>query len=174
MYKPVLGLLLGVLLGSGCASFYPTPPDVAHLDGFPLPRFDRVEAGVYRSAQPSGAQLQRLLVQYGIRTVVKLNTGSDAAPAGVTVLHHPLNVLKEPSAAELEAILDAIEQSPKPVLIHCTHGEDRTGLVVALYRMRRGTSTDLAYADMVRHGFHPYSGIWRAWLHRSGWGPNEP
>lgn len=169
MYKKMLGLLLGAVVSSGCASLYPTPPDAEHLDDFPLPRFDRVDSGVYRSAQPSGDQLRKLMTQYGIRTVLKLNTGVDAAPTGVTVLSHPLSVMKEPTVKELEAILEAIENSPKPVLIHCTHGEDRTGLIVALYRMRRGTTTETAYADMVRHGFHPYPGVWRAWLRSSGW-----
>ena len=85
------------------------------------------------------------------------------------VIHHALSPLVEPSPDELGAILDAIERAPKPVLVHCTHGEDRTGLVVALYRMRRGAPVDAAYADMVRHGFHPYSGLWKAWVRAAGW-----
>lgn len=157
-------------IGSGCAYFVATPPDVRRLDGFPLRRFDRVDAAIYRSGQPSAAQLQELSRRYGIRTVLKLNQGAEPVPAGVTVIHRPLSVMQEPSAGELREILEAIERSPKPLLVHCTHGEDRTGLVVALYRLRHGASTELAYADMLRHGFHQYPGVFAAWLHGAGWG----
>ncbi|HRI54871.1 MAG TPA: tyrosine-protein phosphatase [Pseudomonadota bacterium] len=163
-------LLLSLVAASGCAFFAPTPPDTAHLDGFPLRRFDRVDADLYRSAQPSQEQLRELQKRYGIRTVLKLNSGAEPVPEGVTLIHHPLNVLKEPSPQELQELLDVIDSSPKPLLIHCTHGEDRTGLVVALYRRRHGTATDAAYTDMMRHGFHPYAGVFAAWLHSAGWG----
>lgn len=162
-------LLLSLAAVSGCAIFSPTPPDTMRLDGFPLRRFDRVDAVVYRSAQPSQEQLRELHRRYGIRTVLKLNSGAEAVPEGVTLIHHPLNVMKEPSPQELQAVLDAIDRSAKPLLVHCTHGEDRTGLVVALYRRRHGTATDTAYADMMRHGFHPYAGVFAAWLHSAGW-----
>lgn len=167
---PLALALLGLITAaSGCAAFAPTPPDSARLDGFPLRRFDRVDAAVYRAAQPSAEQLRELQRRYGIRTVLKLNSGAEVVPEGVTLIHHPLSVLKEPSPQELQEILDAIDRSAKPLLIHCTHGEDRTGLVIALYRLRHGTALDTAYADMMRHGFHPYSGVFAAWLRRAGW-----
>lgn len=158
-----------VTVSSGCAAFYPTPPSIAPLDGVPLQRFDRVDAQVYRSAQPSPQELREITTRYGIRTVLKLNHGEELVPPGVAVLRRPLEVMTEPDAAALKEILAAIERSPKPVLVHCTHGEDRTGLVVALYRMQHGASPENAYTDMVRHGFHPYPGIWRAWLRSAGW-----
>ena len=33
----------------------------------------------------------------------------------------------------MEAILATLDHAPKPVLIHCKNGADRTGLVGALY-----------------------------------------
>jgi hypothetical protein len=162
-------LLFLLTAASGCAAFAPTPPDRVRLDGFPLRRFDRVDAVVYRSAQPSAEQLRELQRRYGIRTVLKLNSGGEPVPEGVTLIHHPLSVLKEPTPQQLQEILDAIDHSEKPLLVHCTHGEDRTGLVIALYRLRHGTATDTAYADMMRHGFHPYAGVFAAWLRHAGW-----
>lgn len=165
-----IGLLV-LLPAGGCGSLYPTPPAAEPLDGFALRRFDRVGQDVYRSGQPSALQLRELHARYGIRSVLKLNHGRDEAPPGVLVQHHPLDTLREPEPQQLEAALQALERSPKPVLVHCTHGEDRTGLVVALYRIRQGVPVDTAYADMVRHGFHPYPGVWRAWLRSAGWDP---
>lgn len=162
-------LLLLAAAGGGCAYSVATPPDVRRLDGFPLRRFDRVDAAIYRSGQPTSQQLQELSQRYGIRTVLKLNHGPEVVPAGVTIIHRPLSVMTEPSPAELQEILDTIESSPKPLLVHCTHGEDRTGLIVALYRLRRGLPVELAYADMLRHGFHQYPGVFAAWLRRAGW-----
>jgi protein tyrosine/serine phosphatase len=162
-----LGILLCAAALAGCAGLHRKPPST--LDDFPLRRFDRVDAQLYRSGQPSREQLRELSARYGIRTVLKLNAGSDDAPPEVKVLHFPLNVLLAPQQAELEAILTAIEKSPKPLLVHCTHGEDRTGLIVALYRLRRGTAETVAYADMLQHGFHPYYGVKNAWQRRAEW-----
>ncbi len=38
----------------------------------------------------------------------------------------------------LEDLQDKIALLPKPAFIHCQHGQDRTGLVVAMYRVRNG------------------------------------
>lgn len=163
-------LVLALAALGGCGHRYPTPPPIPPLDGIALERFDRVDADLYRSAQPSLADLRLLGERFGIRTVLKLNRGDDDAPPGMTVIERPLRPLHTPSHDDLEEILEAIEHAEKPVLVHCSHGEDRTGLVVALYRMRRGASVDVAYADMMRRGFHPYRGLWNAWLRESGWG----
>ena len=163
-----LALLVATLVG--CGHRYPTPPPVPPLDGIALERFDRVDADLYRSAQPTLADFRLLAERFGIRTVIKLNRGDDEVPPGMTVIERPLRPLHTPSHADLVAILDAIDRAEKPVLVQCSHGEDRTGLVVALHRMRRGESVDVAYADMMRRGFHPYRGLWNAWLRESGWG----
>lgn len=159
-----------LLCTTGCAALYPTPPSGPTLDAFPLRRFDRVDGEIYRSGQPSAEQLQQLTTRYGIRTIIKLNRGSDPAPPGVAVRHFPLDVLREPTPQQLSQIVEAIATSPKPLLIHCTHGEDRTGLIVALYRVHQGGSPDAAFTDMMRHGFHPYRGVYAAWLRSQRWG----
>ena len=49
--------------------------------------------------------------------------------------------------------------------VHCAHGQDRTGLVVAVYRVRHGWTKAQAQAEMLRLGFHPtLLGLWQSWV----------
>lgn len=107
--------------------------------------FDAVVPGeVYRSAQPSPADLARYKQAYGIKTIVNLrgeNKGSawydrEVAEANKLDIAHvdfrmsARRELSQQEAAELIAILSRAE---KPLLIHCNWGADRTGLAAALY-----------------------------------------
>ncbi|MCS6913251.1 MAG: tyrosine-protein phosphatase [Myxococcales bacterium] len=161
MRRPLLATL--VLCWAACAARLSIPPPLPPLDGVDLARFDRVEEGVYRSAQPSAEQFRLLQRRYGVRSVLKLNGGHDHLPPGMQLIHHPMSATVEPSPEQLRRILDDLDRAPRPVLVHCTHGEDRTGLIVALYRIRHGASPHEAYQDMIRHRFHPYPGLWAAW-----------
>src|SRR5438105_4960597 len=99
--------LAAMVFVAGCANLGPRPVPAPPLDGFALDRFQRVDEGVYRSAQPTGEQLAQLVARYHIRTVLKLNRGADVAPTGVAMLHYPLDAIIEPSAARLREVLDA-------------------------------------------------------------------
>jgi len=88
----------------------------------------------------------------------------------VKTIHHTLYGPITPSVETIRKILQDIDDATKPVLIHCTHGEDRTGLIVALYKFCKGTATpEEAFKDMVAHGFHPYRGLWNSWVRDVGW-----
>ena len=97
----------------------------------------RVSEHLYRSAQPSAegfAALRRL----GIRTVLNLREyHSDDSEAGQT----DLKLLRYPMAAgsvteqDIESCLRLLLEAEGPVLVHCWHGSDRTGIVVAAYRI---------------------------------------
>ena len=50
-------------------------------------------------------------------------------------------------------MLALIESSPQPVFLHCEHGADRTGTIVACYRMQHdGWTTDRAVAEARQYG----------------------
>lgn len=102
------------------------------------------EGRVYRSAQMSGDSLKQTIREYSIKTVVNLrgsNVGekwynaelSATRQLGVRHYDFDLSASREVSDADLEKILATIEHAPKPVLIHCKNGADRTGLIGALY-----------------------------------------
>ena len=99
---------------------------------------------IYRSAQLDPADLARIVQQHGIKSVLNLrgaNTKHDwynaetntAQQLGVRHFDFELSASQELTDAEMQQILAIISNAPKPMLIHCKSGADRTGLVSALY-----------------------------------------
>ena len=107
--------------------------------------FHVVSAGqVYRSAQLDPASLARLVHENGIKTVINLRGGNWAADwyyaetnaakqLGLTHIDIHLSAGDELTNEQMENVLNVIAHAPKPVLIHCKNGADRTGLISALY-----------------------------------------
>jgi protein tyrosine/serine phosphatase len=107
--------------------------------------FDTVVAQqVYRSAQPTAADLRKYAAEHHLGSIINLRgaeKGSawyddEIATASALGLKHydfrmsASQALTQPEAAELVALL---EHAEKPVLVHCNWGADRTGLASALY-----------------------------------------
>jgi protein tyrosine/serine phosphatase len=79
-----------------------------------------------------------------------------AEELGVKFVSFPMDVNKTPTDDEIESILNVMEDpANQPLLIHCFHGEDRTGLLVGLYRFYQDKWTpEAAYQEMLKMGFH--------------------
>lgn len=99
--------------------------------------FYRVSETLYRAGQPSAAQMQALET-FGIKTVLNLrqyNSDDKEAKGTALQLHHvKMNAGRIHDEDVIEA-LRIIHNAPKPVLVHCWHGSDRTGVIVAMYRI---------------------------------------
>ena len=134
--------------------------------------FHAVEAGVvYRSAQMSGAHLREVIATQHIRAVLNLrgpNPGQGwyddevaaARDAGVRHIDIALSARHELSAQQLNDVRRALADGPKPLLIHCNGGSDRTGLVSALYLLSRGASPAAADEQLaLRYGHFPWLGV---------------
>lgn len=130
--------------------------------GEPLPRFSRVAAGVFRSGQPSREGLA-FAAGLGVRTVLNLRyfvergEGSEEGVSrrlGMDWLHVPMKGFKLPSYGEVDRALAILaDPARQPVLVHCAHGKDRTGAVVAGYRVvHEGMTVGEAAAEARRHG----------------------
>lgn len=103
--------------------------------GFDLGNFYRVSDDVYRSQQPDDEEL-RELEKAGFRSVLNLREYySDDEEAGNLTLYRAPMDAGEISDAGMARALKVIAEAPKPILVHCWHGSDRTGAVVAMYRM---------------------------------------
>lgn len=99
---------------------------------------------VYRSGQLTEKQLAEYAREYGIRSVLNLrgrNEQSDwwkeeVSAAGRLGLKHydiGLSSRKEPAEKTVQELIAILQEAPKPLLIHCFGGADRSGLVSAMY-----------------------------------------
>jgi len=156
-------LLLLMLLSFGAVTAY-----VLYL--VVVDNFHVVSPGrVYRSRQMSSRALARVIPECGIKTILNLRgeNGSsswyraETNTAGQLIVKHfdfALSAGREVTDPEIENILTIIRTSPKPVLIHCQAGADRTGLISALYLYGiEGKAADEAGRELsIRYGHFPY------------------
>jgi len=132
-----------------------------------LPNFREVTPGVYRGGQPTAAGWA-YLKSLGVKTDVKLDLpseGSDeeAAKLGIKVVDASgppadfRNALGAPKPERIRLAVQTLQdESQWPVYVHCRHGQDRTGLVVGLFRVLHDHYTKAqAYKEMRAHHFHP-------------------
>lgn len=115
-----------------------------------LPNFHQVNENLYRGAQPRRGGLKKLS-ELGVKTVINLRgAGEDksseqieAEAAGLRYFSIPMSNLGRPTdeqVARALAIIDA--QENWPVFVHCRRGADRTGVIIAVYRILRDQWTD--------------------------------
>lgn len=129
-----------------------------------------VEGSIYRSGRLPPSLLKKMLVQHQIRRIVDL-TLSDPADAGqqaekavaaelsLEYLNYPLygsGVGEVSNYAQAIAAMVAAKREGKPVLVHCFAGTQRTGGVVAAYRILvEKRSCAEVYAELIRYGWNP-------------------
>lgn len=124
-----------------------------------------VESGaLYRSNHPLPWQLAQAARRFGIRSVINLrghreSCGSDAlgrAAAARLGLHHadqPLESRGAPHKDRLLRLIGLYRSLPRPILIHCKSGADRTGLAAGVWRLIGGGTAAEAAAELtLRHG----------------------
>lgn len=102
-----------------------------------VPNLHRISGRLYRSAQPT-ANGFLALETLGIHTVLNLrqyHDDDDEAAGTQLVLKHRWVNTGDFGDTEMLDALQTIAAAREPVLVHCWHGADRTGTVIALYRM---------------------------------------
>jgi tyrosine-protein phosphatase SIW14 len=102
-----------------------------------------VDQHVYRGAQPSNDGLE-FLTKLGVKTVIDLRERDERSraeetlvtAAGMKYVNIPMSGLRPPTEAETSKILAILEDGTTgPVFVHCKRGADRTGAVIAAYRI---------------------------------------
>lgn len=126
-----------------------------------LPNFHQVNERLYRGAQPRSGGLERLAA-LGIRTIINLRGADerarieamDARRLGLRYHNIPFRGHSRPTDAQIARVLAIIgDPESQPVLVHCKRGADRTGTMMAIYRMTHdGWTSGEARAEANRRG----------------------
>jgi protein-tyrosine phosphatase len=164
-----IGLLVlaAVLVVGGLAFWH---YDVAHA--FSPKRFGVVEPGkIYRSGRIHPWLVKSVLRKHNIQVIVALLADSSSTPGDVAekdaaeelhiqLLRFPLPGNGVSAAGRIDGYVGAIEailtarREGKPVLVHCAAGANRTGGVIAVYRLLvEGQGADEVLAEMRRYGW---------------------
>jgi protein tyrosine phosphatase (PTP) superfamily phosphohydrolase (DUF442 family) len=134
-----------------------------------VPNLYRVSGELYRGDQPS-PQGMRNLKDLGIKTILNLRSfHSDRDEIGDTGLAYEHIYMKawHPEEEDVVRFLRMVTDPKRtPVLVHCQHGADRTGTMIAIYRIAvQGWSKAEAIREMTEGGF----GFHRTWSNLPKW-----
>jgi tyrosine-protein phosphatase SIW14 len=108
-----------------------------------LPNFHQVNARLYRGGQPHEGGL-RELAALGVNTVINLRDDDERAraeegearAAGLRYFNVPFGRLGRPTDEQVARVLALINAPENGVVfVHCAKGQDRTGTVIAVYRI---------------------------------------
>jgi tyrosine-protein phosphatase SIW14 len=132
-------VVLGVFLLSSSAFAADVP-----LDQPGIPNFHQVNDHIFRGAQPA-PQAWESLAKMGVKVVIDLrreheeghSTAAEAKAveaAGMRYVNVPMNGIVAPRDEDVHKVLN-IFNGPDPVFVHCKLGKDRTGTVIACYRI---------------------------------------
>lgn len=131
-----------------------------------IPNLQEIAPGVFRGGRPSKRDLRWLQREKGLKTIVNLENRRSpvererkwAADLGIEYIESPMHWDREPSDEQVDAIHDLMnDPANHPIFIHCKHGQDRTGIVMALYRVfYQNWTPEAAYDEMVDIGFRRF------------------
>lgn len=117
---------------------------------------------IWRSGRPTQQALTDLYAR-GVRTIINLEDDPDVVAAeaayakkqGFVYYSYPTGSFWQPEDKAMNEILQILRTTHVQVLVHCYHGEDRTGLVIGLERvLLEKWQTAQAHDEMLSLGFH--------------------
>lgn len=131
-----------------------------------IPNFHQVTDWLYRGAQPGEEGFGRLK-ELKIKTVVTLRWRKWQVTREKKILEKlgiefhslPLNYWTLPGKKDVDRFLEIVDdENNYPIFVHCFHGADRTGVLIAMFRiMRCGWTIEDAYVEMVKCGYHRFA-----------------
>lgn len=138
------------------------------------PNLYQTEPWLYRGGRPGPESLTSLKA-LGVTTIVNLEREwfrrepssvkeerRLAQEYGMQFIHIPLHPFFRPSAEDITTIMSILSNtSLRPIFIHCRRGSDRTGIAIAIFRVRhQGWTVKNAYVEMDSLGFRNIILFW--------------
>ena len=169
MASRVLSLTIAgwLTLGSAASFAGAAAPRIEGIDNF-----RQVNDRIYRGAQPEEGAWPAL-ARLGVKTVIDLRREVEHSvadekrmveAAGMKYVNFPMNGFDTPTADQMAKVLDLMN-GPDPVFIHCKQGRDRTGTVIATWRMAREQwPNQKALAEARECGLHWYENGMRRFI----------
>jgi tyrosine-protein phosphatase SIW14 len=127
--------------------------------------FHEVTPFLFRGGQPGHEGIVEL-ANAGMKTVICLRWGpktiaAEKAAVEAARMHFisiPMYYWRLPGIEVTAQFLELVDDEKNwPLFVHCFHGADRTGLLIAMYRItRQGWHVDDAYKEMKQCGFHRF------------------
>jgi len=114
---------------------------------------------IYRSSQLTANAIQDYTIRYGLRTIINLRGSNPdcswyweeiATAERLGLEHYDIGVdSRYPYHDEIRDVIETLETCPRPVLLHCNSGVDRTGTMatVALLLLEDRMTPALAEAQ---------------------------
>jgi protein tyrosine/serine phosphatase len=129
-----------------------------------IPNVRVVSPALVRGGQPSEEGL-KLLKEAGVKTIVNLRNEEVlvareeriARQLGLKFVNIPQDAFNQPAESDIRKFLSTVDESAnQPVFVHCLYGQDRTGTMVGIYRIKyQGWTASQAFDEMVSCGFKP-------------------
>jgi tyrosine-protein phosphatase SIW14 len=122
----------------------------------------KISTALFRGAQPSAQGLAELK-KLGVTTIVDLrgNRGEvdwerrQAESLGMRFVNIPILGWSSPADTQVAQFLRLFDNTNQKIFVHCRFGEDRTGVMVAAYRIAlQKWNADQALQEMNSFGFH--------------------
>ena len=154
---------------SPCGLDFPHDSNPTKVTDQDVCNFHQVDESLYRGGRPHPSAFPKL-VELGIRTIINLEESESAAQEKAVVDELNLQLSPEQkidfisfpigpreieqtgvSQEGMMRLFEQIRDARRPIFIHCYHGKDRTGAVVALYRMRRHQKT---FEEAYKEAYH--------------------
>jgi hypothetical protein len=124
-----------------------------------MDRFAAVTDSIFRGSMPSYQDILNLKNNYGVERIISLDQKAADIIHPYTEeqkIEHIVLPIKEIDSIDTlnylsKNIVRLLED--KPTYIHCRHGKDRTGLAIALYRLKKGMDFNTVIQEMVDFDF---------------------
>lgn len=120
---------------------------------------------LYRSAQPTASMIKRAVKEDGIKTIINLRGSNPARgwyreevraaeEAGIKHINFRMSAKRQLTQQQVTELVNIMRDAPKPILIHCQAGADRSGLAASLYLalIAKKPTDEAEHALSIRYG----------------------